>query len=171
MKIIVSEIKEEGQDVDFAGEMTLDLPDSPKVPVSARVHVAKEGAAVLVQGTVRTSLEQRCSRCLNAAVMEMDFDFSALYKPGGSGREDGYHELRGEELEVGFYGNDEIDLADLIREQITVNLPIKPLCSELCKGMCPKCGANLNNEVCSCREQATDERWNVLNKLFTERKN
>ncbi|MGE5892823.1 MAG: YceD family protein [bacterium] len=171
MKIVVSEIRDEGQDVHFDGEIVFDVPDSQSVPVNSKMRVMKEGDSVYITGTIRTTFGLRCSRCLNTATTSMDFNFSVLYQPVLSGEKDTHHELKREELEAGFYGHDEIDIADMLREQITVNLPIKPLCTETCKGMCSVCGANLNSEACSCKKQETDERWNALNKFFIERKN
>ena len=170
MKIVVSEIRDEGEDIDFDGEILFEAPDSQKIPVHASMHVMKEAQSVYITGTIRTTFLQRCSRCLNTAATSMDFKFSVLYQPGMSDQKEAPHELKGEELEIGFYGHDEIELADMLREQITVNLPIKPLCAETCKGMCPRCGANLNNESCSCTTQETDERWKVLNKFFIEKR-
>ena len=75
-------------------------------------------------------------------------------------------ELTPEELEISYYQGDFIDLAPIICEQIILQIPIKVLCSEECKGLCPQCGANLNTSSCNCHLNFVDNRMAVL-KDFT----
>ena len=63
------------------------------------------------------------------------------------------------------YRGDEVDLDDYLRGLIAVSLPVKVVCGEDCKGLCPKCGANLNRETCDCEKQWEDPRFAVLKKL------
>ena len=58
-----------------------------------------------------------------------------------------------------------VDLESLLREQIILMLPLKPLCDENCKGLCPHCGANLNREKCTCKTDAVDSPFAQLAKL------
>jgi len=73
--------------------------------------------------------------------------------------------LTEEDLEIAYYSGDKIEVQEILREQIYLVIPIKSLCSEDCKGLCSKCGANLNNEECRCKEEI-DERWKELRKLL-----
>jgi uncharacterized protein len=71
-------------------------------------------------------------------------------------------ELRMEDLDVDYYTGEVIDLTPIIFEQIMLQIPMKALCNELCKGLCPHCGINLNKANCDCREDIIDERLAVL---------
>ena len=74
-------------------------------------------------------------------------------------------ELTDDELDLSVYEGDEIDLAPLLREQIILALPTRPLCDEHCKGLCPSCGVNLNLESCRCAATAGDPRLAVLRNI------
>lgn len=74
-------------------------------------------------------------------------------------------EIRNEDLEVAVYENEEINLSELVREQILLNLPTQAFCREDCKGLCQKCGANKNLKSCDCEEKDIDPRWSALKDL------
>jgi uncharacterized protein len=59
-----------------------------------------------------------------------------------------------------------LDLAPILEEEITLNLPLQVICSESCKGLCPKCGADLNKETCTCSDERIDPRLEALKNLF-----
>jgi uncharacterized protein len=80
------------------------------------------------------------------------------------------HELHGDEMDMGFYQGEDLDLEELLREQVMLNAQMKPLCSETCKGLCPKCGRDLNTGSCSCVQKETDPRLEVLKKLLDKGK-
>ena len=92
-----------------------------------------------------------------------------VYHPVGELRSEA-HQLRSEELELGFYSGNEIDLREVLREQILLNMQMKPLCDAACRGICPKCGIDLNSQICSCEYKETDPRLQVLKKLLEKRK-
>ena len=66
-----------------------------------------------------------------------------------------------------FYSNDQIDLGHLIVEQLQLAVPMKPLCDEACKGLCPQCGMNLNTGSCDCSQTWEDPRLAALRNLKT----
>ena len=76
------------------------------------------------------------------------------------------NEVKSEELDLDFYSGEELDLLDLIKEQIELNLPMKPLCDDACKGICPKCGTDLNVKSCTCSVKDIDPRFESLKKLI-----
>jgi uncharacterized protein len=78
-------------------------------------------------------------------------------------------ELKSAELDTVFYSDDLIETDDLLREQLILNLPMKPLCSPDCKGFCPRCGADLNISGCGCETKETDSRFEVLKQLKKEK--
>jgi uncharacterized protein len=75
------------------------------------------------------------------------------------------HELSSDEMDVGYYSDDEIDIKDIVREQMLLVVPIKQLCSSDCKGLCPDCGKDLNTGSCGCRDVKVDPRFSKLSEL------
>lgn len=169
MKIAVSDIPEEGQYIEFNENLRFDSATSKTVPVTATLRLRKDGQTVHIRGHIRAEIAQECSRCLTVSPSVLDFDFSAAFEPASMESGEAY-ELSGVDLDLGSYENDEIDLADLIGEQLMINIPIKPLCSESCKGICSRCGANRNRDECFCEGTEIDDRWKILGNLFSERK-
>jgi hypothetical protein len=78
---------------------------------------------------------------------------------GRAGREKAIDEA---EAEMGFYENDGIELNDVLREFVLLSLPIKRVCSDDCKGICPVCGQNRNQSECKCQAVGSDDRWAAL---------
>jgi uncharacterized protein len=78
------------------------------------------------------------------------------------------HEIQEDDLSTAFYRDETIDLGDLVREQFYLMVPMKPLCSEACKGLCPQCGTNLNRGTCECRNEWHDPRFEKLKALKKE---
>ena len=74
-------------------------------------------------------------------------------------------ELSPDDLDLDYYTGEIVDLESILREQIILMLPLKPLCDETCKGLCPHCGANLNHETCTCSTDAVDSPFARLAKL------
>ncbi len=168
MKILVSDITEEGLDLEFE-ETVRSESLSLLSPVRAALRVDKFGAEVLAKGEVKTRVELQCSRCLKSFPQDMDVMVNVVYHPAEELKGDERHEIKDDELDLGFYQGDELDVDDLVMEQILLNVPMKPLCSDACKGICPKCGADLNAKACNCEHREPDPRLEVLKKLL-ERK-
>jgi uncharacterized protein len=78
-------------------------------------------------------------------------------------------ELSKAEMGLSFYQGAEIDLTPLIREQILLSLPLRPLCTEECRGLCAGCGVNLNKEACRCVPPQVDERSALFRSLRLNR--
>jgi uncharacterized protein len=163
MKIIISEIPDEGLDLDL--QETVQFDDSLSL-VQAHLRVTKVGTEVVVNGSIETDVELQCSRCLKDFRSMLTIPFEAIYHPLEHLKGEDKHELKVDELDMGFYSQDELDLLDLIKEQIMLSLPMKPLCNELCKGICLQCGADLNTGTCSCSAKEIDPRLEPLKKLL-----
>ena len=131
-------------------------------PVSLRFEVLKTDARYRLTGHVQTVLELPCSRCLESFFLPIDAGFDLLYFPQSKNVGEGELEVEEEDMSVAFYDNSEIDLGQLMREQFYLALPMKPLCAEECRGLCPTCGINLNRAVCECRRDWIDPRLAVL---------
>ena len=129
------------------------------------VSLAKHGRDILVRGTLEGRLALSCGRCLEpfSAPLETAFDLLLVPAPAGAALEE--EELSAAELDLDFYSGETVDLEAIIREQIILMVPLKPLCQEICRGLCPLCGANLNRETCSCQVEKSDSPFAQLAKL------
>jgi uncharacterized protein len=134
--------------------------------ISAPVHlvmdVRKERDAYRVTGQVRTRLELECGRCLEPFEIPVESAFELRYVPATQNAGEGEREIEEDDLTTAFYKNEALDLEELMREQFQLALPMKPLCSEDCKGLCPECGANLNRTTCTCAPKWEDPRLDAL---------
>ena len=111
---------------------------------------------VTVSGSVEFSIESQCSRCLKIVKIDLKPDVNLVLTPEdktGEQENDLNHET---------YLGDEVDIGDFIREQIAMSLPLKVVCSENCKGLCPECGKDLNEVKCDCASSRIDPRLEVL---------
>jgi uncharacterized protein len=124
------------------------------------------GGEVRVHGRIRTDVETECDRCLGRAAFHVDAPFDLFYRPlePGAGHDEEVAIDEGE-AEMGFYELPGLQLEDIVREQVLLQLPMQRVCSEACKGICPVCGANRNEVDCACRPQAPDDRWMALKDL------
>ncbi|MGE3518878.1 MAG: DUF177 domain-containing protein [Vicinamibacterales bacterium] len=122
-------------------------------PVSLAFDVHKDKDKFRLVGRVVTTLELLCSRCLEPYQLQIDAPFDLRYQPHTQNRGEGEQEIEEDDLDTAFYENDEIDLGQLLQEQFYLALPMKPLCSDACRGLCPTCGTNLNRAPCDCQTQ------------------
>lgn len=163
MMIRVSEIPEEG--LRFEGPEAFPEPfqDCTWRLEGLTLGVEKDGDVVLVHGRVRSRVPQVCARCLEAyeATVDANVETRLVPAPVARGEE---RELGRDDLETDVYDRDEFDLNALIETETTLGLPMKPLCREGCRGLCPTCGANRNLAPCAC-PPAADPRWSPLKGL------
>ncbi|HEV2863166.1 MAG TPA: DUF177 domain-containing protein [Pyrinomonadaceae bacterium] len=126
-------------------------------------RASRKGEEVRVRGRIKTEVELACDRCLapRATPLEVEFDTSFIPQAAASAETDNV-ELLPEHLVLATYEGDAVDLDELVREQIVLALPSRNLCREDCKGLCPRCGADLNAETCSCETKEVDPRWSAL---------
>jgi uncharacterized protein len=134
-------------------------------PVKLRMDITKTGERFRLTGRVTTVLELPCSRCLEPFPWPVDAPFDLIYQPQTANTGEGEREVEEEDLGIGFYQNNEIDLGQLMREQFYLSLPMKPLCGEDCLGLCPVCGTNLNKGTCDCKRDWEDPRLAALKAL------
>jgi uncharacterized protein len=163
MKIVISEIPEEGLDLDL--QETVQFNDTLS-PVQVYLRVTKVSTEVVVSGNIQANVELQCSRCLKDFRAQLTIPFEAIYHPLEHLKGEDKHKLEVDELDMGFYSKDELDLLQLTKEQIILNLPMKPLCNDLCKGICLQCGIDLNTGLCNCSAKEIDPRLETLKKLL-----
>jgi DUF177 domain-containing protein len=146
-----------------------DLRQASSLRASGRAQLVEEHHGkhqtikdIRLNGDFSASFEMACARCLESVAQKLDRKFDLLYRPLGTdaGREE--LSVTAAEAEVGYYQGDGLLLEDALREQVLLAAPVKIICREDCKGLCPHCGANLNLEPCSCAEPMEDPRWAAL---------
>jgi uncharacterized protein len=137
-------------------------------PVALAFDIDKDKQQFRLAGTVKTTLELPCSRCLEPFTWPVDAAFDLRYQPHALNTGEGEREIEEDDLSTAFYENDEIDLGQLMREQFYLSLPMKPLCSDACHGLCPQCGTNLNRGTCDCKTDLEDPRFAVLKEMKTK---
>jgi len=120
---------------------------------------------IRLKGKLDTTVEVACARCLDPVVHEVERSFDLLYRPLGI--DSGHEELSvtDAEAEIGYYGGEGLLLEDALREQVLLALPLKTICRDDCKGLCPHCGENLNEGQCSCVDAVEDPRWSALKEI------
>jgi uncharacterized protein len=134
-------------------------------PVVFGADLRKDSQKIRLAGSVATTLELQCGRCLEPYAVPIDAAFDLLFLPASEEVVAGEHEIRAEDAGVSFYKDDVIDLAEVMREQFYLALPMKPLCRDECQGLCPVCGVNRNTGTCSCQAAWVDPRMEALKAL------
>ncbi len=124
------------------------------------LHLTRVLKEITVRGKVWFSIEAPCARCLKGVDLILTPEVRLTLLPE-------YIPYDDEEEDIDFetYTGDEIDLGGYLRETVAMSLPIKVLCQEDCKGLCPQCGVDLNLRTCSCRDNWLDPRFAVLRNL------
>lgn len=173
LEISLKEIPSDG--LDYVREVTrtdLDLVQGDpefKGPLefTASIHAGENEA--WVDGDFRGTLVQECVRCLESFDSVLDIPVTAYYqgqevitakqKSKSSKTEE---DSNSEEIDSFPLLNDGLNLADMLREQLILSIPIQPLCTEHCQGLCPVCGQNLNQRQCGCEVQTGTSPFAIL---------
>lgn len=137
-------------------------------PITLAFNIFKDKQQFRLVGRVQTTLELPCSRCLEPFTAPVDQTFDLRYQPHTINTGEGEREIEEDDLTTAFYENDEIDLGQLMREQFFLSLPMKPLCGDACRGLCPLCGTNLNRGTCDCKAEWQAPRLAALRELKTK---
>ena len=111
----------------------------------------------IVEGKVKTVLNLNCDLCLSVFETKLDFDFNEVYS-----------ETPDEDQEIWELSDKTIDLKPAVIANIILNLPMQVLCSDDCKGLCPKCGHNLNDGDCGCDRGYVNPQFEKLLNLFND---
>jgi uncharacterized protein len=133
------------------GIEVLRVPEGSPVELDLRLEAVMEG--VLVTGSASAELAGECARCLEPIEDEIDVRFQELFvydDQGYSSEEDD---------EVSTLEGDLLDLEPLLRDAVVLALPFQPRCSDDCPGLCPECGARLQDDPDHAHEEPIDPRW------------
>lgn len=126
-------------------------------------RASRKGERVRLKGEVKAEIEARCDRCLRPVNVPVLVEFDAEYVPSAhEAATEELAELQAEDMTASIYEGDSVNVDELVREQLLLARPMRLLCREDCKGLCPHCGTDLNRETCSCGRQEIDPRWAAL---------
>lgn len=123
---------------------------------------ARNGERVRIDGTLHTKVEKKCDRCLRPTVAPLETTFTVRFVPQAEELSRESPVLEAEDLDVSILDGDKIDLDEVAREQILLEVGLRSLCREDCRGLCSTCGADLNEGECGCTNTAVDPRWAAL---------
>lgn len=174
MKIPIRDIKDVPQLAAFAEEVgelngllrhgAQDYMATSAIGASASYYRA--GMDVFVDGELWGQFQGTCSRCLAEYPFRLVRNFAVVLAPASElGPEGGDHRLTADDLALSYYRGEEIDLSPLVREQMILALPTRPLCDPECRGLCPQCGVSRNEGECGCVADAGDPRLAVFRRL------
>ncbi len=168
MKILVDDIPEAGLSLDLsedgknvealaAGKLDFSLAS----PVSAHLNITRADRNLYIAGDINARVRTNCSRCLKEFEHVVQADFSVFYVNGeGEGRE---VELKAADMDVQYFKGPELDTNEILLAQLALEMPMRELCRPDCKGLCPRCGADLNLGPCKCSaESKIDPRFAKL---------
>ena len=146
--------------------------DEPGIEVPAGVRAVGEAelaseltGEIRLKGEITGTATSICDRCLQPIEIPVSGPFRLSYEPRENEPTEAEVQLTDKDAEVGYYEGDALDLADVVREQVLLALPMQKLCREECQGLCPVCGIDRNEIACQCTVQQVDERWAALKSL------
>ncbi len=133
--------------------------------VAVDVSMTRGEDDIFAAGVVAGTVHLQCSRCLAEFDQRVEATVEAPFFPKSHDITAGEEELEEDEGDLNIYEGDTLDIFPVLHDQLFLALPIKPLCREDCKGLCPKCGADLNVTTCGCPAEKGESRLAVLQKL------
>lgn len=156
-------------------EYSPDLRQTGPLPVKGTadllVEHRDEGSQVndiRLRAAYQGDFEILCARCVEPVALPLSGEFDLIFRPEDADAVGGEHAITPDETEIGYYEKSGLSLEDVVREQVLLSLPGRTLCKEDCKGLCPRCGQNLNLATCSCGDVPSDPRWNALADLASK---
>jgi DUF177 domain-containing protein len=179
VKLRVDDITADARELSFSepeGEINRALGLGPireyrlEGPVQVVLSYYRAGMELFFRGELTAATVASCARCAEEFIAPSDRSFRYVLAPRSIG-EDRNSDLRAEDLEFSFYDGEEVNLTPFIREQMLLALPTRPLCREDCRGLCPQCGANLNERECACVTKSADTPFSVLRSIKVRRPN
>jgi uncharacterized protein len=134
--------------------------------VAAELELSLEAGDVVAEGSFEAEGESPCDRCSDPVALRFGKAFYTVLTPKGRAPAGaGALELHEDDMDVGYYDGKGVEVNDIFWEQVALEIPVKVVCSDDCRGVCPTCGANRNREACSCRAQGTPGPFDILRNL------
>ncbi len=155
-------VNNEGKKLDL--DLTLDISGADcgicfRTPVSLKGTLLNIGGSLELSARAEAVLECTCDRCLEGFESPVECSVEEVLKKEEP-------EMADENPDAIYFQGNSVELDEIVLNNIILSLPIKSLCSEDCKGLCPKCGQNLNEGECSCDTREADPRFDALDKFF-----
>ena len=179
MRIRIEELKE--------GKLNLEFEEAPEsfpvlkemvdngackflAPLKAALRAQKIGAIVELEGNISTAIRLDCGRCLQSFEMPLESNFALAYSqkepaPEQSSSSHEELELTAEDMGLIYYQGEEINLKNEIQEQVVLAFPLRAICRPDCRGLCPRCGADLNTGNCNCDRSPPAGKFDALKGL------
>ena len=160
LKIYLSEIKEGHSTYELqVPPRIVDLEENKELNSNINIHheIERIGEEIFLKSRLQTVADLVCDRCLDEYQLNVDetVDIILTHDSDLTEREE-------EDIYLIPPANDEVDITDSVRQSLILAVPFKKICNEACKGLCPKCGVNLNREQCDCTHEHLDPRWAAL---------
>ena len=166
MKVRLHEIGDEPYVWEVEERIPASALDRPEVlelgPIDWRGEIRAVDPGFLLRARLSYDQTLACQRCLAAVTEPVAEELELLVLRHEPGAEDEERELEEKDLGVQVVDGDELDLGPILLEQVQLNVPMRPLCREECAGLCPTCGADLNQGPCRCGPRPLDPRWEGL---------
>jgi len=128
-------------------------------PVKVTGNIVHIGTTLKLSADVSGAIRTKCYRCAKKLEKEFSFSIQETFTNNA-------HLTVKEDEDIIYFEGNRLDLSEVIVNNIFINMPMKYLCSQECKGLCPKCGTDLNTNQCNCREEEIDPRLEVLKNFF-----
>ena len=168
MKIQVGGLSEGVHEFSFrVAPAELGLPVEFHDGVDVRATLEKTSRQLFLRASVSAAADVDCDRCVKAMRETLDTTYQMHYVAEETEAE----RLDPSEVQVMPPGQTVIDLGDDVRQTVLLAFPLKHVCREDCRGLCPQCGTNLNEGSCDCRESRVDGRWDKLKELQNNQSN
>ena len=149
-------------------EYAPDITQVGPMPVTGRADLVVEHRGhnhqvddIRLRAAYNGEFDLLCARCLEPVQTPLSGSFDLIFRPIGADSGPGERSISADETEIGYYEESGLSLEDVVREQVLLSLPGRTLCKPDCKGLCPRCGQNLNLDTCKCNPPS-DPRWSAL---------
>ena len=126
------------------------------------LFLQRTSQGIEVRGSIRATVALPCARCLKECIVPIVSEFKEYFILPRYAPQEEDTELLHDDLDISFLPEEGIELRDVAEEQIWLNIPMKPLCHDSCKGLCSICGADLNSRECGCDRRYSDPRFAAL---------
>ncbi len=137
--------------------------------IECALTLKRNGTKVLLQGQTSFLLVLECARCFGRFILARKVNLAAYFIPKKTFDNGEKENLSITEVLTEYYKNDIINLAPILYDSVNLSIPIKPLCRDDCKGLCPICGTNLDVKKCNCKREKINPRWTPLEKLLEKK--
>ena len=128
--------------------------------LAVELEYYRAGLDIFFRGARRGDVHGCCARCLDDYTFGLERDFRVVLTPRAAALGDA--KLTADDMVLSTYEGAQIDVAPLVYEEAILALPTRPLCAEACRGLCPRCGANLNAGPCACPASGAEPRRSMV---------